>query len=88
MTSWTARIDALLAEKPDPEDYKYRSQEGFYEWDYQEWLDDRLDLAAERMRGPHSPLCIDDMQDDYMREDLPTCTCGLVADVLRILEGR
>jgi hypothetical protein len=81
MTSWTARIDALLAEPEDAFQHRHA-----YQW--RAWYERRLALAAERMREPHSPLCIDDMQDDYMREDLPTCTCGKDAELLRILEGR
>ena len=88
MTDWTARINALLADEPDPEDYEYKHQEGFYEWDYQEWLEACLALAAERLREPHDPECNFRLArvPDYIRNR--ECTCGKDSDLLRILEGK
>ena len=82
--NWTARIDALLAEKPDMLDMPWHQ----FKDDLLLWYQAAHRLAAERLREPHGPLRIDDMHYDCTREDLPTCTCGKDADLLRILEGK
>ena len=90
MTDWTARIDALLAEKPRVEDYEDTDHECEWDWDYPEWLEKCLAHAAERMREPHEWDC-----DVYVIlndcDDLPEhgpCTCGKDDDLRRILEGK
>jgi hypothetical protein len=97
MTSWTARIDALL---PTHRVMNFANGETFNEPDPVALID-RLALAAERMREPHPWNCgvsnFTELRegrtvgDTVMLEGglvCGPCTCGLVADLLRILEGR
>ena len=93
MSDWTARIDALLAERPDPNADEYGDECDWYA-DIGDWYKRRLALAAERLKEPHGRFCA--LGGYVVQQDgspmgtvkmLP-CTCGLVADVLKILEGK
>lgn len=96
MTSWTARIDALLGSYPCttlPE----------FEFVYarMDWALACLALAAERLREPHPWNCgvsnFTELREGRTVGDIVMlegglvcgpCTCGRDADLLRILEGR
>lgn len=90
MSDWPARIDALLAEKPDYDDYDYHDGMRDYIEVDGTWLYKRLALAAERLKEPHEWDCdvYVILNDSEGQPEHGKCTCGKDSDLLRILEGK
>lgn len=84
MTSWTARIDALLRDAPNPGDGE--PAQYYYRLNY--WNERRLALAAERLKEPHAGSCTIGCWDKGLDDRTMACTCGKDSDMARILEGR
>lgn len=94
MTSWTARIDALLPyPEPPPDGSPERNNDRHmrrFNLTIASMALDRLALAAERMKEPHEWDCdvYVILNDGEGQPEHGGCTCGKDAELLRILEGR